>query len=315
MKYFLITLTALIFLVVPQISFADIQLSYEFPCSATFWGTCPDQTTIPGYIVRLYQFGLGFVGILAVGMIVAGAILYAISAGKPDKQGEAKDMITSALWGMLLLLGAYLILNTINPRLVSLKDPSAVKFLKVGSTQNTDEELKQLGQELLNSGITLGTYASCLPGSDPQNVVRDVSNGIYPFVCSNGCTDPDDEDILQVCTPGGPTGHVSLSKNLIRGLLELQRQKDIGWIADFRITSLTGGDHKEGSKHYDGRAVDIVVNTNDASEWDKVRTELLQNGGFTFAKCEYRDDGETKFTTNCADMFPDGTNKHIHAHL
>jgi hypothetical protein len=44
--------------------------------------------------------------------------------GEPAKLGEAKDRIRSAFFGLILLLGSWLILNTINPQLTTLKMPS-----------------------------------------------------------------------------------------------------------------------------------------------------------------------------------------------
>ena len=75
---------------------------------------------IADYIKNIYIYGVSIAGILAVGVIVFGAIYYAASGGNPDKQRDARGYITSALWGLALLLGSYLILNTINPRITTL---------------------------------------------------------------------------------------------------------------------------------------------------------------------------------------------------
>ena len=97
-----------------------------YPISVKFPGV--EETTFTGpanYIVALYRFGLIAVGLTAMAMIVFGAIQRIASAGNPSKIQDANDRITSAIWGMVLLLGAYLILYTINPRLVSLRNPTA----------------------------------------------------------------------------------------------------------------------------------------------------------------------------------------------
>ncbi len=109
----------------------DTELNFIPPCPAG-GGNCQTVSgkSISEYIVRLYQFGVGFAGILAVGMIAAGAIYRGINAGNPGKQKEGEDMIKSAIWGIVLLLGSYLILKTINPELVKLDEPQL---------QNVDE--------------------------------------------------------------------------------------------------------------------------------------------------------------------------------
>jgi hypothetical protein len=80
-----------------------------------------DVATNPAaYIARFYQIALAIAGALAVAIIVAGSLFYTFAGGSTDRQREGKDMITSALWGIALLFGSYLILNTINPELVTL---------------------------------------------------------------------------------------------------------------------------------------------------------------------------------------------------
>lgn len=77
-----------------------------------------------GWVAGFYKFALIASGILAFGAVVYGGILYAISGGNASKQGEGRSWIWSALIGLLLLAGAYLILKTVNPALVNLKNPS-----------------------------------------------------------------------------------------------------------------------------------------------------------------------------------------------
>jgi hypothetical protein len=92
------------------------------------------STNIPGassaasnpieFVSNFYNFALSIGGILAFGAIVYGGLKYAISADNPTKQSDAKSWITDALWGLLLLFSAYLILRTINPNLVNLSLPT-----------------------------------------------------------------------------------------------------------------------------------------------------------------------------------------------
>lgn len=127
-RLFLISLLG-VTLFVGIASAADINLVYKPPCllqgEEGVFGKCVDATSsITQYIVNIYRFGMGIAGILAVGMIVAGAVYMSISSSSVDKKSEGRDMITSALMGIGLLFGSYLILNTINPELIKLKDPA-----------------------------------------------------------------------------------------------------------------------------------------------------------------------------------------------
>lgn len=85
------------------------------------WSAAGGQGQNPAYLVsKFYQIALGLVGAAALGIILYGAILYTLSAGSPPKQSEARDWITGGIWGVVLLLSAYLILYTINPKLVDI---------------------------------------------------------------------------------------------------------------------------------------------------------------------------------------------------
>jgi ABC-type nickel/cobalt efflux system permease component RcnA len=73
---------------------------------------------IPGGFSGIFIWAVGIGAILAVGVIIYGGVLYIISAGNPATQKEAKEWIKAAIYGLLLLLGAWLILNTINPTIL-----------------------------------------------------------------------------------------------------------------------------------------------------------------------------------------------------
>lgn len=76
----------------------------------------------PGdFISLIYKWALGIVGAAAFGVIIYGAILYTVSAGNASRQQEARNWISGAVWGIVLLLGAYVILYTINPDLVKIR--------------------------------------------------------------------------------------------------------------------------------------------------------------------------------------------------
>ena len=131
---------------------APLQLRYTFPCAPIGGGACPTEAEVAqspaAYIARLYQFALMLSGMLAFGMIVFGAIQYTVSAGNTTQQSDARDRITQALWGVALLFGAYLILHTIDPKLVSLKDPN-ITTLAVQAQPQTIEERKQIAEKVL----------------------------------------------------------------------------------------------------------------------------------------------------------------------
>jgi hypothetical protein len=78
-----------------------------------------DVKNFGDYIGIIIKIVFGLIGVLSVLMIVIGGIEYMSTVSIGEKEG-AKSRITSALMGLLLALASYIILNTLNPDLVSL---------------------------------------------------------------------------------------------------------------------------------------------------------------------------------------------------
>ncbi|MFH1392153.1 MAG: pilin [bacterium] len=70
-----------------------------------------------------FTFAIAAAGILALLMIMIGGFQYITAAGSEAMAGQAKNRIQNAILGLVLALCSYLILNTINPDLVTLHLP------------------------------------------------------------------------------------------------------------------------------------------------------------------------------------------------
>ena len=72
------------------------------------------------YLKFIFRLLIGLAGLLSVIMIVVGGIQYMSTDAIYDKE-EGKERAWQAVLGLILALGAWLILNTINPEVLSLK--------------------------------------------------------------------------------------------------------------------------------------------------------------------------------------------------
>lgn len=111
-------------------------LETEYPDVAGPAATPQDTTTsVSRYIQYIYYFFLGIAGAIGLIVLIAGGISYINSAGDPKKLAGARKMVLGAFGGLVLLLGSYVILNTINPELVTinLPDLEEVAFSPLGS--------------------------------------------------------------------------------------------------------------------------------------------------------------------------------------
>lgn len=80
-----------------------------------------DVPWIAQYASGVYSYAVTIAGLLAGVMIVVGGFQYLTAGGDTNRISKAKDRIKDALIGLFLVFGAYLILTTVNPSLVSLE--------------------------------------------------------------------------------------------------------------------------------------------------------------------------------------------------
>ncbi len=77
-----------------------------------------DDNALGNYINVLIKIIIGLCAVLAVVMLVAGGIEYMMSELSHEK-ASAKNQMTEAILGLIIALGAYALLNTINPNLLN----------------------------------------------------------------------------------------------------------------------------------------------------------------------------------------------------
>lgn len=103
---------------------ATLQLEIPIPVSPLEQGVSNAGgavSDVSQYIGRIYNFAIGIVGLIAAVMMIIGGFQYLTSAGDAGKIGAAKKRITDAIIGLVLMLGSYALLNTINPALLAFK--------------------------------------------------------------------------------------------------------------------------------------------------------------------------------------------------
>jgi Type IV secretion system pilin len=142
----------------------------------------------PAAIVStIYNIALMAGGVLAFGAIVFGAIRYTVAAGNPTGQHEARDQITQALLGLLLLFGCYLILKTINPQLVGNLNLPVLDPIHINPNDNqiAAGAIFTCGEP--NGGGTcapsgaLGTYLNSSCFADIKSKLKPLNEGVNFF--------------------------------------------------------------------------------------------------------------------------------------
>jgi hypothetical protein len=78
-----------------------------------------DETNLGEFIKYLYEWGIALGGVATFIAFVIAGFQYITSIGNPQTMKDAIDRIKSAMFGLVLLLSAYVLLETINPELIS----------------------------------------------------------------------------------------------------------------------------------------------------------------------------------------------------
>ncbi|HLP44029.1 MAG TPA: pilin [Candidatus Nanoarchaeia archaeon] len=92
---------------------------------------------LPNYLVGIFRLLIGLASVMAVIQITIGGIQY-MSTDAIGGKSEGKERIEQAILGLLLAIGAYLILYTVNPKTLEFKfNPNAVPVQQTSGNTGT----------------------------------------------------------------------------------------------------------------------------------------------------------------------------------
>jgi len=120
-KKIILFTTILLFLLI-SVSFLFAQeLQVKYPELPGIDRINSSRVSLPILFTYIYTFSIITAGILAFILIIWGGIKYISNATNPGRMSDAKEQIGMAFLGLLLILGAWMIVNTINPDLTALQ--------------------------------------------------------------------------------------------------------------------------------------------------------------------------------------------------
>ncbi len=103
----------------------------EVPIPGAFSGAQEvNDSLLAHYIQAVYIYFIWVVGIVAVVMVMYGGIRWVGAAGNPGQIKEARDIIDSAVIGVIIALVSVVLLNIINPKLTSFRLPGLATTVK-----------------------------------------------------------------------------------------------------------------------------------------------------------------------------------------
>ncbi len=170
----------LVFLVIPQTSqAADDAISFTPQIAIPGYnGGKITEYSIGLYILAIYKYAIGIVGILATVVLMYGGIRWLTSGGSSEKIGDAKAWIGAALSGLVLALASFLILNTINPELVKIQSINPDNISKVPQSNIRGSCKVGEFQIIIGPDIRQGTIELCTPLCEKVGKVYDLDYGL-----------------------------------------------------------------------------------------------------------------------------------------
>lgn len=220
-------------------------------------------------VFLIYKYLMGLVGVVAVGVIMYGGVLRTISAD-PSKIKVSNEYIRNAIKGIVLLFGAQVLFNTINPNII---DIARIQKALQPQEKINPKPFVPIDIELPSSGTS----------TPSQQDVMDIYGGLPGFA--------DLAAKIQPCSGCGETFGNSfsvksgacygqkclLNKGLISKLNNLQTRT-----TSWRVTEVYPPTVNHSSScHFDGTCVDIALTTSATALSVNALIDVARATGFT----------------------------------
>lgn len=263
-----------------------------------------ENIPIAGQIANFYTWALEIGALVALLVLIYGGIVYTTSAGNASRISEAKEWVFGALIGLFILFGSFLILNTINPELIKLKDLKLIvnEAAQPSSSGKGGATYSPQPGDINPSAICV-SYLSCrsIYDNDCQGAVCNYPSDVFseaqttlldsiiiPFVSgSAGVRIKSD-----IGEPLARAGEVANSRgytlSVSSGYRSLKRQLEIA-LEDWRKVPATVA-YPGGSSHGSGKAVDIVLvggQSVGSPEYCRTLAEIMYQAGWERYLPEY----------------------------
>jgi len=151
-----------------------LELNYpKIPGIAT---TPTSESSLAQYLAYLYYLVVDIVGVVAFIILIVGGIQYLTSAGSVNKAKAARHRIIGGGAGLLIVLGAFMILRTINPQLVGLEPvkPIPLHGVCLYRFRGTEDEEMYCLDENTAKILPEDFYANEIEIEGPQSEFRTV---------------------------------------------------------------------------------------------------------------------------------------------
>ncbi len=119
------------------------------------------------YVAGIYQYASGVIGVVAAFMVLYGGLKWITASGNTKRVDDAKATIYAAIAAIILILGSYTLLYTINPQLTNLQLPNVQPITRVEQGTEFCQDLPSTARLLSIAGAS-GVGPACDPRYNPN---------------------------------------------------------------------------------------------------------------------------------------------------
>ncbi|MDP3800198.1 MAG: hypothetical protein Q8Q90_02125 [bacterium] len=195
--------------------FSALALEVQFP---EVQGVKVGESMGPAeWIKYIFLLAQALVGLAIIYAFVRAGLLWMTGGDNPGNIKEAKERMLSAIIGLVILLGSYLFLQTINPQLVNIKNPG-VNFGTDAPSGMFDFwaklfTTKRAAGEACGSSFDCGGFLTCVKtGKSSSGICTDTGELFNGFEAGHACTkdyecgrDLTCDDTKNICVAGTKT--------------------------------------------------------------------------------------------------------------
>lgn len=188
-----------------------------------------DTTTFNQYVPAIFNLAIGLSAVFAVFMIVVGGFQY-ISTDAIQKKSDGKERIKNSVYGLIMVICAYLVLYTINPNLLKLD--LNIETIKVSPTVS---KVALGGESSAGTGKTLAGYTLTESEVKINNAMRQDLDKNYGVKTNAG-----------PCVNGeisGCTNLVGMTGAAFNGVVDLKKACNTKGGCNVTISGGTEGGH------------------------------------------------------------------------
>ncbi len=136
------------------LSFTDYQGQITTLSSEGYDPALVASTDLREFVIKIINYALGFLGLIAVLIVLYGGFMYMTAVGDDNKVTTGKNAIKYALIGIIIILGAFAIVNTVISAGGGTQTTSGIRKITAGRTatgfNSSAEEIKLIAADIYN---------------------------------------------------------------------------------------------------------------------------------------------------------------------